>query len=141
MDNKLLKISGILLIIGGGIGVILGILGLVATIGFAALGGGTFAALLIIAVVLAILGSVISLVTGILGVKYSARPDKAQICIVFGIITIAINVLSIILTVVGDGDFSAMSALTGLVVPVIYLVGAFQNKKQHVNQFNKFNQF
>ena len=38
-------------------------------------------------------------------------------------------VISNILTVVGGGDFSVLNLATGLVIPVLYLIGALQNKK------------
>ncbi|MGI6076891.1 MAG: hypothetical protein ACOYCB_01835 [Fastidiosipilaceae bacterium] len=131
MDNKLLKVSGILLIITGGISVLLGILAIAA---LAALG---LPGILILGLVISLIGSVISLIAGIIGVKNSARPEKAKTCMVFGIIVIALTVLSIIFTLVGDGDVSLISLLSGLIVPIIYLVGAVQNKKLH-DQYRQF---
>ena len=55
--------------------------------------------------------------------------EKAGTCITWGIIVIMLCVISNILTVVGGGDFSVLNLATGLVIPVLYLIGALQNKK------------
>ncbi|MBN1892352.1 MAG: hypothetical protein JW780_06175 [Clostridiales bacterium] len=51
-----------------------------------------------------------------------------MICIVFGIIVIGLSVLGNILTVVSGDTINVLSLTVGLVVPVIYLIGAFQSK-------------
>lgn len=133
-SNGLLKVTGILMIIGGGISIILGIIAvlgvslIVAALGAeeAALGLLTFAA------ILALLGAIVSLVAGILGVANAAKPEKATVCIVFGILTAVFSVLGNVLTAAGGGSFSAVNLILGLVLPVLYLIGAFQNKKRMV---------
>ena len=132
-SNKFLKVTGILMIIGGILGVLVGliaVLGLGALI--AALGGTINAALLTVATILTLGGSAIQLIAGILGVSNAAKPEKANICIIFGILTAALSVLGNILTVASGGNFNFISMLLGLVIPVLYLVGAFQNKKLDV---------
>ena len=79
---------------------------------------------------LALVSAGISLVAGILGVKNAAKPEKAMVCIVFGILTAALSVLGNVLTVAGGGNFSIPNLLLGLVIPVLYLIGAFQNKQR-----------
>ncbi len=132
-SNGFLKVTGILMIIGGGLGLILGIIavlgvGLLA----AALGAEAALGLLTFAAILALVGSVVSLVAGIIGVANAAKPEKATVCIVFGILAAVLSVLGNVLTVAGGGNFSAMSLIIGLVLPVLYLIGAFQNKKRVV---------
>lgn len=130
-SNKFLKITGIFMIIGGGISLIVGLLA-VAAVGVlaAALGSEASLGLLLLAAVLALVSAVVSLVAGILGVKNAARPEKAVVCIVFGILTAVFSVLGNVLTVAGGGDFSVLNLLTGLLLPILYLVGAFQNKSR-----------
>jgi len=129
-SNKLLKVAGILMIIGGAIGIILGI---VAVIGIGALalllGEHINTGLLMLSAVLVLVGAIFQLIAGILGVKNAAKPEKAQTCIVFGVIIILLSVLGNILNVVGGNDFNAASMGIGLVIPVIYIIGAIQNKK------------
>jgi len=131
--NTLLKVAGILMIIGGSIGLIVGIIAvlgvgiLVAALN--ALGESANQGLLMFGAVLILLGAVIQFVAGIVGVKNAKKPEKAMVCIVFGILTVVVSLLSNVLTVVGGGDFSIVSLGIGLVLPALYLIGAFQNKK------------
>ena len=135
-SNKFLKVTGILMIISGGLGIIFGLI--------AVLGAGVVAAvaneiglgqeinlsILIFASVLSLISGIVSLIAGILGVKNAAKPEKATVCIVFGILTAVLSVLGNVLTVVAGSNFSPVNLVLGLVVPVLYLIGAFQNKNQ-----------
>ena len=127
-SNKLLKISGILMIIGGSISLIIGIFVGLFTV-LAAVAVGQAAGILVFATVLILVGAVITFVAGILGVKNAAKPEKAGSCIVFGILAVLMCIISSILTLVGGGNFDALSLISGLVLPIIYLIGAFQSKK------------
>ena len=128
-SNGFLKVTGILMIISGGISIIFSIIALLGVGVLAtALGGDASLGLLMLASVLALVSSVISLVAGILGVKNAAKPEKAQICIVFGFITAILAVLGNVLNIAGGNSFDVLGLVTGLVVPVLYLIGAFQNK-------------
>ena len=130
-SNGFLKVTGILMIIGGVIGAIFGIIAVLGVALFAALAGGLInTGLLTLASILAIVSSVVSFIAGIVGVANAARPEKAQKCIVFGILTIILSILGTVLTVVAGGKFSFVSLITGLIVPVLYLLGAFQNKNR-----------
>ena len=127
-SNGFLKVTGILMIIGGVLGVIIGI---IAAIGVALLSALDInSGLLTFAAILLIVSSIVSFIAGIVGVSNAARPEKAQTCIVFGIIVVVLSILSNVLTVVGGGKFSVPSLFTGLLLPVLYLVGAFQNKSR-----------
>ena len=127
-SNKFLKVTGILMIIGGALGIILGIvaIGGVALLAAAGLDSG----LLTFGTILSVVSAVVSLVGGIIGVKNAAKPEKANVCIVFGILAVVMCILGVILTMAAGGAFPTMSLLTGLVLPVLYLVGAFQNKSR-----------
>ena len=130
-SNKFLKVTGILMIISGGISIIVSIIAVLGVgVLAAALGGDGSLTLLMLAAVLALISAVISLVAGILGVKNAAKPEKAMVCIVFGILTAVLSVLGNVLTVAGGGSFSIPGLLLGLVIPVLYLIGAFQNKQR-----------
>ena len=128
-----LKVTGILMIIGGAISVILGI---VAALGVAALvlisDGAVSSALLYTSVILMIVSAVAELVAGIIGVANCNKPDKAGSCIVWGIIVAVLSVAGTILNSVGGGSFSAFSLILGLVLPVLYIIGAVFNKKEHI---------
>lgn len=137
-SSKLLKVVSILMIIFGSIALLLGIFALIGAMALmgGALGLGTefaeaVAELILVAAVLTLVGAVIQFVAGIVGVKNHNKPDKAKVCIIFGILVALVQLISIVLDVAGGG-FTAttgISIVIGLVIPVLYLLGAFQLKK------------
>lgn len=122
-----LKVTGIIMIVGGALGIILGIVALIAAIAANALAGGA-GGLLVVAALIALVGSVLQLIAGIIGVKNCNKPEKAQTCIVWGAIVAALNVLSVVLTVAQGGDI-AVSGILGIVVPALFIFGAIKNKQ------------
>lgn len=130
--SKMLKVTGILMIIGGALSLVIALIAVIgiaaaASLAAGALGGGIIA-LAVIASILSLLGGGIELAAGILGVKNWNQPAKAQSCIVFGAIIIALSVLSNILNLASGSEFNLFSLLLGLVLPVLYLIGAVQLK-------------
>jgi len=83
--------------------------------GFGALLGG---ALFVIFLILA----AVDLVIGIIGVKQCGDPSKALFFIIVGFILGGLTLISLIVA------FSVWNLL-GLVMPVLYIVGGFMNKK------------
>ena len=128
-----LKVTGILMIIGGAVSIILSI---IAALGIAALAyisdGTVSSALLYASVILMIVSAVAELVAGIIGVANCKKPDKAGSCIVWGIIVAVLSVAGTVLNSVDGGSFSAFSLILGLVLPALYIIGAAFNKKEHV---------
>ena len=122
-----LKVTGILMIIGGSISIITALVTIIGVAALIALGAGT--ALLYAAGILSILSAVAQLIAGIIGVKNCKRPEKAQNCITWGVIVAALCVLGSILTVIGGGSFPIFSLLLGLVLPILYIIGAVKNKQ------------
>lgn len=130
--SKMLKVTGILMIIGGALALVIALIAVIriaaaASLAAGALGGGIIA-LAVIASILSLLGGGIELAAGILGVKNWNQPAKAQSCIVFGAIIIALSVLSNILNLTSGSEFNLFTLLLGLVLPVLYLIGAVQLK-------------
>lgn len=130
--SKMLKVTGILMIIGGALALVIAIIAVIriaaaASLAAGALGGGIIA-LAVIASILSLLGGGVELAAGILGVKNWNQPAKAQSCIVFGAIIIALSVLSNILNLASGSEFNLFTLLLGLVLPVLYLIGAVQLK-------------
>jgi hypothetical protein len=131
--SKMLKVTGILEII---FGIIVIIIGLLAAIGAAAITAGTVSTdtlpagvsggiVMFSAVLMLILG-VVELIMGILGIKNCNNPQGAGKCFVFGIVVLALMVVSTILNIVA-GSFQIYSLL-GFVIPGLYTYGAFQVK-------------
>ena len=123
-----LKVTGILMIIGGGLSIILGI---VSLLGVAVIASALEAyGLWVFAAILALAGAIIELVTGIVGVVNCKKPEKATACLVWGIIVAVVDILSNVLSVAAGGSFSVASLFLGLVLPVLFIIGAALNKKQ-----------
>ncbi len=126
--NNYLKITGILMIIGGALGIIVSIVALLGVAALAALGANS--ALLTVSSIVSIVGSVFELIAGIQGVKGAKDPAKGAKCVAWGIVIIVLEVLSQVLSVVAGGEFGVVSMIIGLVLPILYTIGAFKAKKE-----------
>lgn len=126
--RKFLKVTGILMIIGGAFGIIGGI---VAMIGAGALAAvlETSAGGLVLASALILASAVFQLIAGIMGVKNCDKPEKAQSCIVIGVIVAILSVAGNVISNVLGSDFNIINYATGLIIPVLYIIGAVKNKK------------
>ncbi len=128
MGSKFLKVTGILMIIFGSIALIIAIMALLGLGVLEAIGAPM--GLLWASGIIALLGAVAEFVAGIIGVVNWNKPYKANTCIGWGIAVAAMCVISNIFTLIGyPENFNVFSLLTGLVIPVLYLIGAFKNKK------------
>lgn len=127
-----LKVTGIIMIIGGSIGIIIAILALVGVAALDTMGVTDYieynTGLLYASGAISLIGAAMELVAGIIGVKNCKKPEKAVTCMVFGIIVILFSLIGSILTVVGGDSFPVVSFLIGLVLPVLYIIGAVKNK-------------
>ena len=126
--KKFLKVTGILMIIGGAFGIIGGI---VAMIGSGALAAvlETSAGGLMLASALILASAVFQLIAGIMGVKNCDKPEKAQSCLVMGVIVAILSVAGNVISNVLGSDFNIINYATGLVIPVLYIIGAVKNKE------------
>ena len=126
--RKFLKVTGILMIIGGAFGIIGGI---VAMIGVGALAAvlETSAGGLMLASALILASAVFQLIAGIMGVKNCDKPEKAQSCLVMGVIVAILSVAGNIISNVLGSSFNILSYATGLIIPVLYIIGAVKNKE------------
>ncbi|MGM9554712.1 MAG: hypothetical protein ACI3V2_10430 [Faecousia sp.] len=122
-----LKVTGILMIIGGGISLIVAIVALLGIAALAVLGASS--GMLYAAGFLTLASAVAELVTGIIGVANAKRADKAGMCMAWGIVVAVLCVAGCILTVVGGDAFPVFSLILGLVLPVLFIIGAAKNKQ------------
>ena len=126
----MLKVTGILMIIGGAISIIASILAIIGIAAIAYLSDGSVSlGLLYVSCALLTVSSVAELIAGILGTANCKKPEKAKTCLAWGIVVAVLAVLGIVFNVIGGGDFSVISLITGLVLPVLYIIGAVQNKQ------------
>ena len=126
--RKFLKVTGILMIIGGAFGIIGGI---VAMIGAGALAAvlETSAGGLVLASALILASAVFQLIAGIMGVKNCDKPEKAQSCLVMGVIVAILSVAGNVISNILGSSFNILSYATGLIIPVLYIIGATKNKE------------
>lgn len=149
--KNFLKVTGILMIIFAAIALIVNIITLVVFKSFASADVRaslsesiqTIALAAFIGIIFSCVGAVLEMVTGIIGIANCRKPQKATTCIVFGFILLALEIASLILTFVGGSTGAAtiiISVITGLALPVLYLIGAFLNKKSMDDVINQFMQ-
>ena len=131
--KTILKVTGILMIIGGAISIIIGLVA-IAGVGVLAatretLGIDFNTGIYTFSAILVLVSAAMELTAGILGVKNCDKPDKATSCIVFGLIIIGLSLLGNILSVVSGGEFGVISFLISLVLPILFIIGAALNKQ------------
>lgn len=140
--SKLLKVSAILMIVFAAIAIAFG---LVAAIGggliIGAASGSTMAGVgvLLVLTIISLLSSLLMLIAGIVGVKNWDKPAKAQSCIVFGVIMVVLQIISFISALVKASNSytdtvgaAIFGGIIGLVLPVLYLVGARKLKEMAI---------
>lgn len=138
--SKMLQVTGIIMIIGGAIGLI-GAISLIflsmaatAVVGSVSSSAGSqLGGILMFYCIIALVAAVAELVAGILGAANHNKPEKAKTCLIFGIIVLAIGVLSVIISMVA-GQFG-FNSLLSFVLPILYTIGAFFNSKFAGQQF------
>lgn len=125
-----LKVTSILMIIGGALGALSCLLGIAGVALLAAAADSHAAALLLyVALVLAIFACVVEFIAGLKGLKTCKTGENADKCVVWGVIVTAIIVVSTVINLLNGGEFSITNILLNLVVPVLYIYGAAQVKK------------
>lgn len=126
--HKFLKVTGILMIIGGALATILGIIAVLSVAALAYIASAhSEATMLYASTILFLVSGIVELIAGIIGVLNAEKPQKAKVCIVWGALVAVLSVAGTILGVAGGGDFSAFSLVLGLVLPVLYIIGAVKN--------------
>lgn len=130
--KTLLKVTGIIMIVGGALGLALN---LISGIGILDMFGYSGYNMLFIALGLGVLCGLLELITGILGVANCGKPEKANLCIVFAFITLAISIACQVLSWMSAADTGMQMGVTSyisfglsLILPILYLIGAFRNR-------------
>jgi hypothetical protein len=145
--STLLKVVSIIMIVFAGLAIIAGILflaggGIAATSGATTstldLNGTTYTgteAAIGSGIIVGLLGGVmlfsgiVDLVIGIVGVKASGENGKHTAALVLGIIGVICAAISLITGAANNAN-TILTGLVGLVLPVLYLVGVIQTRKQ-----------
>ena len=125
--QKILKVTSILMIIGGVIAAIAGVIAILGVSALAALSGSAKGTgLLYASSILVTLASVIQLIAGIKGLGACSDPQKAAGCIKWGIFIAGISIGSMIAGLIGGASFSITSLVLNLLLPGLYAYGAMQ---------------
>lgn len=84
---------------------------------------------LMIITILSVISAIIELICAILGIVNRNKVEKAGLLIVLGIVMIVVALVANLVPVfMWKAVISAVSVIVGLVLPVLYLIGAFLNK-------------
>ena len=78
--------------------------------------------------VFALISAVAEFVAGIIGVINAKLPHKANTCIVWGVVVAVMCIAGEIISMIGGSQFNVFSLICGLVIPVLYIIGAVKNK-------------
>ena len=89
---------------------------------------GAHIGMLYVGGILAIVSGIIELMAGLRGNKYCKDPVMGAKCLPWGVIVL---VLTIIGMIVGKGSGRAVvSVIVGVIIPILYIVGALMMKKE-----------
>ena len=128
--SSLFKVASILLLIWGVIAVIVNGAQLAQYSSLLKmLGGG-----LLLGMILLLLSTVAMAIAGILGVVNGKKPEKGGLCMIIGIVALAMLLLGTILLLAGIGGSGVnwIFTIIGLALTALYIVGAMQLKKAPV---------
>lgn len=144
--SKLLKVVSIIMMIGGIIGAVASLIyTIVIGAGTALLGtseaqaamaregiNGAYVApvmgLLWVGTIFLIAGSVFEIIAGVKGKNNWNNPAQAQTLLIFGIICAVLSVVGNVFFATGGAGVQVFSIITGLALPVLYIIGAVQLK-------------
>lgn len=128
---SLLKVTGIIYIVLSALGLLACLVLIAAGLATGTQGGlgwGVVAAIITLGA-LAVPSSIFNLVAGILGAKWCARPEKAPVLFVLGVVLIAAAVLSLLVDLRSGGISATAGDIVRLVLAALYTMGAQKNKQ------------
>ena len=133
--QNFLKVTGILMIIASILSILVGVV--IGGIGALAAGLGAGSSLSVsyfLVLILTLVGGICELIAGIYGVKHCKSSENAKKCITWGIVVVALGILSTILNLAGGNKFDFVSFVSSLIVPGLYIYGAVLNSKTDSTQ-------
>lgn len=127
--QKFLKITSILMIIGGIIAAIAGVIAILGVSALVALAGSAEGiGLLYASSILVTITSVIEIIAGAKGLKACKVPENAGKCVTWGIVIAVLSIISMVIGLIGGGEFKITSLVLNLLVPGLYVYGALKTK-------------
>ena len=127
--QSFLKITSILMIVGGIIAVIAGVIAILGVSALVAIAGSAEGAgLLYASSIIVTVASVIEIIAGVKGLKACKAPELAKKCVTWGILIVVVSIISMVIGLIGGGKFSIINLALNLLVPGLYIYGAVQMK-------------
>ncbi|MEG1908324.1 MAG: hypothetical protein RR147_01890 [Oscillospiraceae bacterium] len=130
--QKMLKVCGILMVIFGALALLISILGVLGVGLLAAASEESLGMAATLMLIVGILGCALELVTGIVGIKASSSPSvpKIKASLILGLLVFLLSLASTIYNLVSVEitGVAIISAIIGLIIPVLYLVAIFKFK-------------
>ena len=130
MKNTLLKVISIIMIIGGVLNLIIGFINYsgVADLHDRLLEVGMSPTMYYVASILIVVTGVLQLLAGIVGISTAGKGKSGLPCIILGILIIVVVIVNYIISISIETD-NVLSLVLGFVLPILYLIGAFMQKK------------
>lgn len=125
--KRFVKVTSILMIIGGAIAGIASVLAIMGIgIALALVGNAEGMVLLYITTAMVAMSSIIQIVAGVKGLKACKEPEQAGSCIIYGFIIAILTFVSLGVSLLAGGEFNSLSLVTSLLVPLLYIYGLIQ---------------
>ena len=127
---KFIKVTSIIMIVGGSIAALAAIIAILGISALALLAESTEGmGFLYVTTIMVAVASIIQIIAGIKGLKVCKSPEGASTCIIFGGVVAALAIVAMIISVINGADFNFLSLVINLIVPALYIYGALQIKK------------
>ena len=128
--SALLKITGILMIVFGALGILLYLAALAAFFGMRYMIAGIFSTNLdLIGAAVLLAGSLMELIAGILGAKHAKHPERAVRCITAGCLSLLLTLAGLAYLLLRSKEIPWAATILGILTPVIYLIGAIRLRR------------
>lgn len=137
-SQRFLKVTGILMIIMCAFNIIIGGLALIGSSGAMTMATqdpemaamSDVMSIVSIMSMLMILSGIVELITGIIGIVNCKNPEKAHVCLVWGIIVMFMSIVQAGFEVYVGGMFNIFNFALSMVIPILYVYGAVANRHE-----------
>ncbi len=120
--NVLSLVTGILMILGGGFGLVIGIIAV----------AGSLSGLPLFSAIISLISSVGVLAAGIIYTLNARKPEKAAFCKAVGMPAVLFRILGAVVALWVTG-FDIVSFIMSMFLPGLYLLGCIPKKKRTVD--------
>lgn len=124
--NMMLFVVSIIMVVFGGIGAIMGLIALIGSFSMMNV-VGSLAGRFIVASMITPITCGFQIFVAIVGIRNANKPFRGSFCFILGTIILALAAINVIFGIVNGANI--VMALIGLVLPVLYTIGADQLRK------------